>query len=227
MVEAIIASFDGKTPTVSEIPPSREELQAARKQMDDMAPTIPSDVKVEACDAGGVPGIWFEASEANPGRVVLYFHGGGYNYGSPRNTGAVIERISRAAQARCLGLDYRLCWQAPFPAAVEDATTAYRWLLSQGVDPRCTAVAGDSAGGGLALSLLTVLRDSGLPQPAAGVLTSAWTDLAVTGRSAVEVEDPICNDKGLWALAQGWERAKHSSMIPCASHRRRKRPVSM
>jgi len=91
--------------------------------------------------------------------------------------------IAKAAGARVLLADYRLGPESPFPAAVEDAVAAYQWLLGQGVDAAGVAIAGDSAGGGLTAATLIALRDRGLPMPAAGVLLSPWTDLALTGES--------------------------------------------
>ena len=82
-----------------------------------------------------------------------------------------------------LVIDYRLAPEHPFPAALEDAASYYCWLLAEGADPRQIAVIGNSAGGGLALALLLKLRDSGLPLPAAAVVLSPWTDLALTGPS--------------------------------------------
>src|SRR5215470_14651996 len=87
------------------------------------------------------------------------------------------------SRARALSVDYRLAPEHPFPAAVEDAMAAYRWLLTSGIDPAQIVVAGDSAGGGLALGALVALRDAGEPMPAAAVLLSPWTDLALTGES--------------------------------------------
>ncbi len=92
-------------------------------------------------------------------------------------------RIARASAARVLSLDYRLAPEHPFPAMLEDAVGAYRWLLGQGFAPHCTALAGTSAGGGLCVSLLLALRDAGDPLPAAAVLISPGVDAAMTGES--------------------------------------------
>jgi len=138
---------------------------------------------VDPVDAGGVPAEWVAAPGVCPGYVLLYFHGGAYQIGSPATIRHLVALLSGAAGARALSVDYRLAPEHPFPAAIEDAVVAYRWLLASGVDPALIAVAGDSAGGGLALGALAALRDAGEPMPAAAVLLSPWTDLALTGES--------------------------------------------
>jgi acetyl esterase/lipase len=115
--------------------------------------------------------------------VLLYFHGGGYVMGSINTHRAMVARLARAARARALLIDYRLAPENPFPAAVEDATATYRWLLAQGRQPRKIALAGDSAGGGLTLATLLALRDARTPLPACAVPISPWTDLEGTGTS--------------------------------------------
>jgi acetyl esterase/lipase len=114
---------------------------------------------------------------------VLYLHGGGYVSGSPRTHRPLAGEIAHAAGARLLLPAYRLAPEHPFPAALEDAWVAYWWLLKQGVQPGQIVVAGDSAGGGLALALLVALRDAGLPLPAGLVCISPWVDLTLRGAS--------------------------------------------
>jgi len=152
----------------------------------------PAGTAVDLVDAGGVPAEWVAPPGVSPGRVLLYFHGGAYQIGSPANLRHLVALLSGAAGARALSVDYRLAPEHPFPAAIEDALAAYRWLLASGIDPALIAVAGDSAGGGLALGALVALRDAGDPMPAGAVMLSPWTDLALTGdslrtRAAVEV----------------------------------------
>ena len=143
----------------------------------------PPGTSVDPVDAGGVPAEWVVAPGAVTGRVLLYLHGGAYQIGSPATLRHVVALLSGAATARVLSVDYRLAPEHPFPAAVDDAVAAYRWLLGQGTDPAVIAFAGDSAGGGLALGTLVALRDAGEPMPAAAIVLSPWTDLALTGES--------------------------------------------
>ncbi len=121
--------------------------------------------------------------KSRDGHHVLYLHGGAYVAGSTSLYRDFIWRIADATQARVLCINYRVAPEHPFPAAVDDAVAAYRWLLAQGADPQRMSVMGDSAGGGLALALLLRLRDEGVPLPAAAVAMSPWTDLAMAGES--------------------------------------------
>jgi acetyl esterase/lipase len=155
--------------------------RASLEALTTMAP-MPEDVACQPVRAGGVPAEWVTAPGAGD-RVVLYLHGGGYVIGSINSHRDLAGRLSRAAGARVLVLDYRLAPEHPFPAAVDDALAAYRWLLAEGHTPRNVAIGGDSAGGGLTLATLVALRDAGETLPAAGVCLSPWTDLAGSGES--------------------------------------------
>jgi monoterpene epsilon-lactone hydrolase len=143
----------------------------------------PAGTQVAAANAGGVPAEWVTPAGVASGRVIMYLHGGAYQLGSPATLRHLVALLSAAAQARAFSVDYRLAPEHPFPAAVDDAVAAYRWLLEVGHDPASVAIAGDSAGGGLALATLVALRDAGDPLPAAAVAMSPWTDLALTGES--------------------------------------------
>jgi phosphinothricin tripeptide acetyl hydrolase len=162
------------------------------------------DVTATPVDAGGVPAEWIVPPGAAEGRVLLYLHGGGYVVCSVNTHRDLIARVARAAGARGLGIDYRLAPEHPFPAAVEDATTAYRWLVSRGTDPARIAIAGDSAGGGLTLATLVALRDAGDPLPAAAVCLSPWVDLEGVGASMTTkaAVDPFVRKEMIQFMAQ-------------------------
>lgn len=185
-------------------------LEQERRNLDEGGARfkVPADVKIEAIDVDGVPGEFLVAPAASDHRVVLYLHGGGYVIGSIKSHRYLMQNISRHAGAKTLGIDYRLAPENPFPAALEDATRAYRWLLKKGYLPANIAIAGDSAGGGLTLATLLNLRDQGESLPAAGVLISPWTDMtgeaeSVTSRAAV---DPLIKPEGLYALGAQYLR---------------------
>jgi acetyl esterase/lipase len=141
------------------------------------------DLAFEAVDAGGVPAEWSRAPGAARDRAVLFFHGGGYTMGSVPSYRDFTGRISRATGASVLSVGYRLAPEHPFPAAIEDAAAAYRWLRGQGMPADRIVFAGDSAGGGLVLASLLFLRDAGDALPAAAICVSPSTDLAKTGES--------------------------------------------
>src|SRR5512146_513817 len=161
---------------------SPQELRAAMAAAFSAFPSADS-VKCEPVDANGVKAEWITANNAAPDRVILYLHGGGYVMGSIDTHRELVARLSKAAQARALALDYRLAPENPFPAAVDDSITAYRWLLAEGYKPGRIVVAGDSAGGGLAVSTLLALRDIGAPAPAGAACISPWVDFEAEGAS--------------------------------------------
>jgi monoterpene epsilon-lactone hydrolase len=179
------------------------EMRTAFEQM--AAPAQP-DIKSEKVSANGVDAEWVSVSGAAADRAVLYLHGGGYVLGSVNTHRDLLGRISRVAQARVLGLNYRLAPEHPFPAAVEDAVAGYRFLLDKGLKPARIAVAGDSAGGGLTLATLVAVRDAKLPLPAAGVCLSPWVDMEAQGESMKTRadRDPIASSDALFMMAQAY-----------------------
>ena len=139
--------------------------------------------RISAGQLGGVPTEWVEA-KAKPGEGVLhYLHGGGYAVGSPQTHQPITTRLALGAGVKVAALDYRLAPEHPFPAALDDAVSAYQALLAMGTKPSQIVVGGDSAGGNLAIVLALKLRDLGLPQPAALLLFSPWTDMTASGES--------------------------------------------
>ena len=179
---------------------SRRRLESIGR----LVPNPPSAVETRAVNAGGVAADLVTVPASRPDRHLLYLHGGGYVTGSPALYRNVTWRFAEAAQARLLALDYRLAPEHPFPAALDDAVAAYRWLLQEGAEPGRVGILGDSAGGGLGLGLLLRLRDDGLPLPGAAVALSPWTDLALTGASLARnaASDPMLNFEMLPRLAE-------------------------
>jgi monoterpene epsilon-lactone hydrolase len=190
-LESIIAGFramqsgwgEGTTPA------------AMRADFEAWCERFPDDVAADVArvSAGGVSAERIDVRGPATSRVVLYLHGGGYSVGSARSHRGLGRRVAAAAHARVLLPDYRLAPEHVFPAAVADAVTAYRWLLATGARPDQIAVAGDSAGAGLALALLVSLRDGGVPLPACAVLLSPFADLECRGESYTTLAalDPI------------------------------------
>jgi epsilon-lactone hydrolase len=151
---------------------------------------VPDDVLVTDVTAGGVPAHWLAAPGTDAGRVLLFLHGGGFEFGSVRSDGELAARLGRAGRMRVLFPEYRLAPEHHFPAAIDDVIATYRWLRAdQRLSARSIAVAGDSAGGGLAVGLLVALRDAGEELPAAAVLMSPTVDLTSSGASMTEKVD--------------------------------------
>jgi epsilon-lactone hydrolase len=172
---------------------------------------VPPDVGVKTVTIKPAQGLeiaaeWLEPPAAREGAALLYLHGGGYVIGSPRSHRHLAASLARAAGAATLLPDYRLAPEHPFPAAVEDAVAAYRWLLEHGAQPGRVVIAGDSAGGGLTVATLLVLRDRGLPRPAAGVCISPWVDLTCTAPSYATkaASDPIVAHEGVDMMAKAY-----------------------
>ena len=167
------------------MPAADASVEQMRAGMDALAGLLPppEGTRFEATSVGGVPGEWVTPPGSVADRTMLYLHGGAYMIGSPLSHRNLVARLAQAAGARALSLAYRLAPEHPFPAAVEDATAAYRGLLDSGVPARQIAIAGDSAGGGLTLATLIALRYYGVALPAAGVCLSPWVDLDMAGMS--------------------------------------------
>ena len=193
-------------------------IEKRRAGMERISEHVASDVTCEPVNAGGVPAEWIAAPGAVQDRVILYLHGGGYVIGSINTHRAMIARIARASNARALAIDYRLAPEHPFPAAVDDATAAYKWLLAEGYKPGKIVIAGDSAGGGLTLAALVALRDSGVPMPAGAVPISPWTDLEGTGESVRSraAKDPMVTPGNLAESAKQYYGA-HDPKDPLVS----------
>lgn len=133
-----------------------------------------------------VRGEWQRPAVARPGRTILYFHGGGYLFGSPRLMAPISCHIAAAAEAPAFSLDYRLAPEHPCPAAIEDALAAFDWLQAGGTPPQEIFVGGDSAGGGLALAMMQALHKKRAALPGGAFLISPWTDLTASGASISE-----------------------------------------
>jgi epsilon-lactone hydrolase len=180
---------------------------------------LPDDVQVTEVTAGGVPAHWLAAPDADTGRVLLFLHGGGYELGSLRSDGELAARLGRVSGMRVLLPEYRLAPEHPFPAAIDDVLAAWRWLRAdQHLSAKSMAVAGDSAGGGLAVALLVALRDAGEELPAAAALMSPTVDLTSSGASMSERadQDPISTPAMLRQFASDY-LARADPRSPLAS----------
>jgi acetyl esterase/lipase len=174
----------------------KKERLDLEKQGDLFKPLAP--VECMPADADGVPAEWIVPSGSLSDRTILFLHGGSYTTGSIGSYRSLAANISLAAGARTLIIDYRLAPEHPFPAAVEDAAAAYRWIVKGHAEPGRIVVAGDSSGGSLALALAVYLRDKGAPLPAGLVSIAPMTDLLMTGdtwSSNAKSDTVICPHK--------------------------------
>ncbi|MCR9259362.1 MAG: alpha/beta hydrolase [Pseudomonadaceae bacterium] len=159
----------------------------------------------DSVDAGGVAAELSHCGGSAP-NTMLYLHGGGYVIGSLATHRGLVANIARATVGKVLAIDYRLAPEHPFPAAVDDAVSAYRWLLNNNHEPQNISVAGDSAGGGLTVATLLKLKREGLPLPAAGICISPWVDMEAVGES-MDLKasvDPMVQREGLLGMAAAY-----------------------
>lgn len=197
---------DRRRATVSQASATVEEARATFAPAGPVHP-LPDDVLVSEVSAGGVRAHWLAAPGADADRVLLFLHGGGYELGSLRSDGELAARLGRASGMRVLFPEYRLAPEHPFPAAIDDVRAVWRWLRTdQQLSAGSLAVAGDSAGGGLAVALLVATRDAGDALPAAAVLMSPTVDLTSSGASMTDRadEDPISTPTLLHQLASDY-----------------------
>jgi len=198
-VRALLAA---RQPDAGAPPPSYAERRASMDAMGEMG-ALPTGCFHEPQAMGGVKCERVVPQGSIAGRTILYLHGGGYTAGSPRSHRPMVARIAEAAKAVAIVADYRLGPENRFPAAVEDAVAVYRALLEWRIDPGQIIVAGDSAGGGLAMALALALKAEGLPQPAGFFVISPWADLTQSGASyrTKAATDPTITKAGLDSAA--------------------------
>jgi acetyl esterase/lipase len=185
--------------------PRPTDIAQRRRDIDarGLAFPLPTDVAVEELSAAGVPAEWTVTQAADRASAVLYLHGGGYVIGSLDSHRHLAAEVGRASGARTLAIDYRMAPEHPFPAAVDDALAAYRFLLDSGIKPDRICIAGDSAGGGLVVAAMLAIRSDGLPQPGCGWCISPWVNLACTGASMQDnaSRDPNVQKPGVLEFA--------------------------
>ena len=200
--------------------PGGKPLEVSRREWEAQSrlDVLPKGARFKPVDAGGIKSEWMEMPQIGKDRVFLLLHGGGYNAGSPRTHRKMAAFLSRAVYALVLVPDYRLALEHLFLASVKDSLKAYGYLLDQGFPAEQIVIGGDSAGGGLALSVLLALREAGAKMPRAAVLLSPWTDLTVSSPSYERLRklDPTITREGL-REAGLWYAGKRDPADPMAS----------
>ena len=178
----------------AEVPALRAGLEALMARV-----PVPADVHLQSTTVGGVGAAEVAIGDTDTPNVILYFHGGVYVIGSAASSVPLVSDLARRSGAKAWTVDYRLGPEHPFPAAVDDAVAAYEGLLDDGIDPGRVAVAGESAGGGLAVAMLLALREKGRPLPSCVLAMSPYVDLTLSGATLLEkaAADPILSPEGL------------------------------
>jgi len=202
------AGIEAVSAVLAESGLSSSTIAEQRAALDGMAATSPppEGVTVEPVSLAGRAGEWLTPEVDTVDGVVLYLHGGGYCIGSLGSHRGLGGRLAMAAGCPVVTIDYRLAPEHPFPAAVDDATAAYRDLLAIGASPGQVAIAGDSAGGGLTVATLLALRAAGTPLPAAAVCLSPWADLTQSSPAYARIgdRDPMVSKSGLDLMAEAY-----------------------
>jgi len=192
-----------------------------RQRLDEVGSMWPiaDDIRLESVDLGRLEAEFSLAPGCDPSRVLLFFHGGGYCSGSIASHRRLVTEAGRAARMRTLAVGYRLAPEHPFPAAHEDAMTAWQYLIRQGIAGKWIIVGGDSAGGNLTITLINRLRAAGRETPAGAWLISPWTDLTMSGASLSlkDTVDPIIHKSYLEELASAYVPRGIDRMDPLIS----------
>ena len=179
-----------------------------RKRLDEVGSVWPvaDDVNLSGDDINGLPCEWSIIAGSDPSRVLMFFHGGGYCSGSILSHRRLVTEAGRAAGVRTLAVAYRLAPEHPFPAAYDDALTAWQFLRNQNIPAAQIAIGGDSAGAGLTIALIRRLRDAQEEVPSCAWLISPWTDLTMSGStlSSKEAVDPLIHKQYLNELAEAY-----------------------
>lgn len=175
-------------------------LRAAFSELMAQVPVAP-DVQQKPVEIGGVAGVEVTVGGNESENVILYLHAGVYVIGNAAATVPLVGDLVRRTSTKAVTLDYRLAPEHPYPAALDDALAAYEGLLAQGIAPAQIALAGESAGGGLAVALLLALRDAGAPPPSGAYLLSPYVDLTLSGETLAGKRelDPLLTPDGLRA----------------------------
>lgn len=191
----------------------REECESGARRFG----RLPPGITIESIAIGPMKAEWIIPRQAPMDQAILFAHGGGYVSGSCSDHRTHAAKFADATGLRTLLYEYRLAPEHPCPAALEDSVSAYQWLLNQGFASRNISVIGDSAGGGLGLTLLLALREKGLPLPSAAVAVSPWTDLSCSGGSYRFNAEKCLSPKGCWHAFSDHYCAGHDPRDPMVS----------
>jgi epsilon-lactone hydrolase len=200
--------------------PAGSDVSEQRRLLAELtsAQPLPPDVTMTPAALGGIPTAQITIAGTGPRHVILYFHGGVYVLGDAASAAGLAAQVARRTDATAISVDYRLAPEHPYPAAIDDALAAYQALLDNGTDPSDIIFAGESAGGGLAVSTMVNARDHGLPLPAAAYLMSPYADLTLAGTTmdTKSKADPLLSRDNLQARIPDYT-AGHDPALPLIS----------
>ena len=191
----------------------REECEQGAKRFG----KIPAGIEIHPVTINGLSAEWILPAHATKDKMIFFVHGGGYVSGSCTDHRIHAAKFVKGSDVGALLFEYRLAPEHPFPAALDDTVTAYRWLLGQGISSSNIVFAGDSAGGGLCLATLLALRDQNIPLPAAAVAVSPWTDLKCTGESYQSNAGKCLSPEGTWTAFSKHYVGEHDARLPWIS----------
>ena len=220
-IRAALMNFVIRRTVKRQLPDKAADVKAFRERMagaGNLTPKAPTGVSFKACQVNQVSCEWVSLEQTNTSAVLLYFHGGGYVMGDAVGHRNLSWRLARASGMRVLMVNYRLAPETPFPAALQDATAVFEWLLSRGYAADKIVIGGDSAGGGLALATLLNLKNLGTDLPAAAILISPWVDLTLSGTSYIgnKAKDPMLTRSVLATWAECYLSGREAT-APLAS----------
>jgi acetyl esterase/lipase len=196
------------------IPDFRELCETSNQRM---ANKLPAGLEVTAFSLAGMKAEWLTPAGADKDKVILYMIGGGYVSGTCSDHRTMVAKVAQTSGIAVLMFDHRLAPEDPYPAALEDALTAYEWLLEEGFAPKNIVIMGESAGGGLCLATLLALRDQNIPLPAGGVALSPWTDLKLTGESYRTKANVCISPPGMSRVCSRYYIGEHDPAEPWIS----------
>lgn len=199
------------------IPDFRQDCENGNRLLGKLFGKRLEGIEVSSVTVDSLPAEWIIPAGAAKDKVILYTIGGAYVSGSCQDHRRIVSRIAKGSETRALLFEYRLAPEHPFPAALEDSVSAYRWLLAKGISPSNIMIVGESAGGGLCLATLLALRDQGIPLPAAAVALSPWTDLKLTGESYQTNADVCLAPKGMAYVCSKYYVGDNDPCLPWIS----------
>lgn len=199
----------------------RTPLPMLRKLIDQIGVIVrpAPDCELQQGIIDTIPFDFWTPAKLEPGRIIIYSHGGGYTMFSRRTHRSLASRLAQELEAQAIVYDYRLAPEHKFPAAIEDALTVYKHVLSLGYEPQKIIFAGDSAGGGITFALMLAARDLGLPLPGLAIGLSPWVDMTASGFSMREnaAKDVMLSPAGIAKFALKYLPSGNDVKHPYAS----------